>query len=299
MFTSNGDIYCKLFSNVPDSGIVELVGSYSHPNQGYDEDFLCRARARTGYGTEVAEPSNDDRFDRRLPPQSSGNMKLNEPEKDQDQEQRKVHFRNGGRKMYVKDAHDLNSSIKNGVAFDEESSVSSDCEYGGPSRFPKMPQDYLRTHSELKTPPKLKTPPDVKTPPELKTRAQFLPPPDIAKTSPKFVKSDGYGERQSHGNQLLNLRAALSEKELQLVELREQHLNILNRAADARQNWEEAIQARDRVILQLQRKLQHKESQLDRFYFCNLTTYICLACLLFPSHPSQSISRFLILYQCI
>jgi hypothetical protein len=238
MFTSNDKIYCKQDSgNHLDSGLVELVGSHCDPNRGHNEDILGRPCVRTEHSSEPNVNYDDGHFGRRLPPQSSGGREFEE-----DQEQRKVRFRNGSRKMYGRDtAHDRSSGIRNEGAFDEESSVSSDRGYGALLGFAKTPQDYFRTLPEILTPP------------------------EFTKTSPEFAKSKTHSEHQSHGNQLLNLRAALNEKELQLVELREQHIIVLNRAADARENYEEALQSKDRVIFQLQRTLQHKKTQHDRY----------------------------------
>jgi hypothetical protein len=233
-----------------------LTGLAPEINRGYNEDLLDRIPVRTGHSSEPIVNYDDNHFDRRLPPQSSSNREYEE-------DQRKVHFRNGRRRMYGKDGHSRGSGIRNGV-FDEGSSVSSDQRYGGSSEFVKMPPDYLRAPQKyLRTPPEFKTPPDYhRTTPEFKT------PPDFTKTPPEFAKTHSHAGHQSHSNQLLNLRAALNEKELQLVELREQHITILNRAAESRQNWEEALKSKDRVIVQLQKTLQHKKTQLDRFYFC-------------------------------
>ncbi|CAK9207897.1 unnamed protein product [Sphagnum troendelagicum] len=78
-------------------------------------------------------------------------------------------------------------------------------------------------------------------------------------------ESHGGGHaHQSFGNQLLSLRAALNDKELQLVELREQHISVVNRAAEARKNWEESLRSKDQVILQLQKALHHQKHALER-----------------------------------
>ncbi|KAG6552775.1 hypothetical protein Mapa_005723 [Marchantia paleacea] len=68
----------------------------------------------------------------------------------------------------------------------------------------------------------------------------------------------------NYGNKLLNLRAALNEKELQLVELREQHISVVNRGAIARKNWEDALKSKDQVIIQLQKALHARKCELDR-----------------------------------
>ncbi|BBN07978.1 hypothetical protein MPTK1_4g07780 [Marchantia polymorpha subsp. ruderalis] len=68
----------------------------------------------------------------------------------------------------------------------------------------------------------------------------------------------------NYGNKLLSLRAALNEKELQLVELREQHISVVNRGAIARKNWEDALKSKDQVIIQLQKALHAKKCELDR-----------------------------------
>ncbi|KAG0558833.1 hypothetical protein KC19_10G058300 [Ceratodon purpureus] len=240
MFTPNDKNYCKRDSgNHFGSGLVELVGPQLDLSRGYNEDLVGKPRGRAGHGSEPNGNVYDEgHCDRRLPPQSSGDRGYEE-----DQEQRKVRFRSRGRKVYGKETTPdrIISGVRNEGAFDEESSLSSDRGYGGLSGFPKTPPDYFRTPPEILTPPEFaKTPPD------------------------QFAKSKTHGEHQSHGNQLLHLRAALNEKELQLVELREQHIIVLNRAADARQNWEEALQSKDRVILQLQRTLKHNKTLHDR-----------------------------------
>jgi hypothetical protein len=51
-------------------------------------------------------------------------------------------------------------------------------------------------------------------------------------------------------------------QELELVELREQHLTLAARCAEARANWEEALAAKDRAIEQLERALSSKEEAL-------------------------------------
>lgn len=73
------------------------------------------------------------------------------------------------------------------------------------------------------------------------------------------------GLEQNYGNRLLNLRAALNEKELELVELREQHISVVNRAAIARTNWEDAITSKDQVIAELQKALHLKKCELERY----------------------------------
>ena len=262
MFTPNGKIYCKQTSGIDcDSGLRGLAGSHPDLNRGYHEDLISRPPARTEHSSEPNVNYDDNHFDRRLPPQSTNNREY-------DEDQRKVHFRNGRRRMHGNDGRTRFSGVGNGI-FDGTSSVSSDQRYGDLSWLDKMPPDYLRTPQEyLRTPPEFKTPPDYTwTTPEFRTPPEYKTPPDFTKKQPEFAKSHSHGGHQSHSNQLLNLRAALNEKELELVELREQHITILNRAADARQNWEEALKSKDRVIVQLQKTLQHKKTQLDRFCF--------------------------------
>ncbi|GAQ85387.1 hypothetical protein KFL_002320210 [Klebsormidium nitens] len=65
-------------------------------------------------------------------------------------------------------------------------------------------------------------------------------------------------------DELLKLRSAVNEKELELVELRESHMHLLERSAEARTNWEEAVASKDRAIDQLQEALRAKEKALER-----------------------------------
>ncbi|XP_073392257.1 uncharacterized protein [Physcomitrium patens] len=251
MFTPNGKLHCKRDSAVHlDSGPIEVSSLHLDPNRGYNEDPLGRQSMRASHSSEPNVNCDGDHFDRRLPPQSSGNR---EYEECHNQEHRKVRFRNGGRSMCrSKDTLTRNSGIRNGGCFDDGiSSVSSDQRCGCLPGPPNETLDYVLTPPERKT-----TPDFINTPPEYKSSSNFI------KASPEYAK--GHAGHFSHGNQLLNLRVALNEKELQLVELREQHITLLNRATDARQNWEEALKSKDRVILQLNRTLQHMKSQLDR-----------------------------------
>ncbi|KAK3264136.1 hypothetical protein CYMTET_27100, partial [Cymbomonas tetramitiformis] len=66
----------------------------------------------------------------------------------------------------------------------------------------------------------------------------------------------------TRGDVVLQLKAALTEKDLELVELREQHLTLATRCAEARNNWEDALQAKDRAIKQLEEALSAKERAL-------------------------------------
>lgn len=64
--------------------------------------------------------------------------------------------------------------------------------------------------------------------------------------------------------QLTNLRIALNDKEMQLVELRDQHVELVNRSAEARENYEEAIRCKDNVIQQLQEVINGKRAMFCR-----------------------------------
>jgi len=110
-------------------------------------------------------------------------------------------------------------------------------------------------------------------------------------------ESHGGGHaHQSFGNQLLSLRAALNDKELQLVELREQHTSVVNRAAEARKNWEESLRSKDQVILQLQKALHHQKHALERFGKFSLflllqcSSISCCSVHEYPS-PNNSLER--------
>lgn len=222
MFTSNGKIYCKRESSSIDNngrqnGHASMAGMFVENSRAYDEDLLERT---TGALRNEPKRSNydEDRFDRRLPPQSNNsNRGFDE---DMSEHWPGDHLRNGGGKhIYNIDnvldrksgARNVNNNRSN---FDEEESlIGNDHGYS---------------------------------------------------VHPEFAKKKSHYSQQTHGNQLLTLRAALNEKELQLVELREQHISVVNRAADARVNWEEALKSKDRVILQLQKALQYKKSALER-----------------------------------
>eukprot|EP00240_Pyramimonas_obovata_P005947 CAMPEP_0118953096 /NCGR_PEP_ID=MMETSP1169-20130426/55956_1 /TAXON_ID=36882 /ORGANISM="Pyramimonas obovata, Strain CCMP722" /LENGTH=340 /DNA_ID=CAMNT_0006900467 /DNA_START=195 /DNA_END=1214 /DNA_ORIENTATION=+ len=64
------------------------------------------------------------------------------------------------------------------------------------------------------------------------------------------------------GDTIMQLKAALSDKELELIETREAHLTLATRCAEARGNWEEALGAKDRAIAQLEEALASKEEAL-------------------------------------
>ncbi len=110
----------------------------------------------------------------------------------------------------------------------------------------------------------------------------------------KQQESHGGGHaHQSFGNQLLSLRAALNDKELQLVELREQHISVVNRAAEARKNWEESLRSKDQVILQLQKALHHQKHALQRFGKFSLFLLQCssISCCSVHEYPSPKNSQ--------
>lgn len=242
MFTSNGkNIFCKRDLNIHlNSSLIKLanVTSCSDLNRGYNEDIVGKPPSPTCHSSQPNFNYNHDQFDQRFLPQSSSNREC-----DEDQDQRTIRLENGSKRIYGKDrAYVQGSCIKQGV-LDEGSLVSNDYEYIGSSRLAKTPSSYLKVPSELKKP------------------SYF------SKTLPEFTKIQSHGGHQSYNNQLLNLRATLNEKVLQLVELQEQHVTVFNQAANACHNWKEALKSKDRIILQLQRELQQKKSQFDRFYF--------------------------------
>eukprot|EP01018_Ginkgo_biloba_P038984 Gb_19543 [translate_table: standard] len=69
---------------------------------------------------------------------------------------------------------------------------------------------------------------------------------------------------KNYASKLLNLRAALSEKELQLVELRVQYNSLVNKSVEAHRSWEEALKAKDRIIEQLHKSFRAKLHALKR-----------------------------------
>ncbi|EFJ37133.1 hypothetical protein SELMODRAFT_403262 [Selaginella moellendorffii] len=71
-------------------------------------------------------------------------------------------------------------------------------------------------------------------------------------------------QQKGYGNQLLTLRAELSEKELQLVEIQQQHNKLICRSTDAFKRLEVAIKTKDQVIWQLHQALQNKQNDLER-----------------------------------
>eukprot|EP00198_Chlamydomonas_reinhardtii_P000169 XP_001689504.1 predicted protein [Chlamydomonas reinhardtii] len=64
--------------------------------------------------------------------------------------------------------------------------------------------------------------------------------------------------------ELLNLRAALNEKDLELIELREQHVHLVARTHEARNNWEAAMSSKDRAILQLEEALASRQRAVEQ-----------------------------------
>eukprot|EP00899_Mesostigma_viride_P010064 jgi/Mesvir1/19059/Mv12819-RA.3 len=64
----------------------------------------------------------------------------------------------------------------------------------------------------------------------------------------------------SQMDHVLWLKSALSEKDLEMAELRQQHQKLVERSAEARENWEEALRAKDRAIAQMEEALLSMQS---------------------------------------
>ncbi|KAF6253880.1 hypothetical protein COO60DRAFT_1462988 [Scenedesmus sp. NREL 46B-D3] len=63
--------------------------------------------------------------------------------------------------------------------------------------------------------------------------------------------------------QVIRLKAALNEKDMELIELREQHMQLVARSQEARANWETALDTKDRAITQLEEALESSKRALD------------------------------------
>ena len=63
---------------------------------------------------------------------------------------------------------------------------------------------------------------------------------------------------------LLQLQSALNEKDLELLELREQHVQLVARSQEARINWEAALASKDRAILQLEEALASRQRAIEQ-----------------------------------
>ncbi|GFH22908.1 uncharacterized protein HaLaN_20439, partial [Haematococcus lacustris] len=77
---------------------------------------------------------------------------------------------------------------------------------------------------------------------------------------------DGRGPEE-----LLSLRSALNEKELELIELREQHVQLVARSQEARTNWEAALASKDRAISQLEEALEARQRAIETLVASNNT----------------------------
>ncbi|KAL0023694.1 hypothetical protein WJX79_003394 [Trebouxia sp. C0005] len=60
------------------------------------------------------------------------------------------------------------------------------------------------------------------------------------------------------------LRSALAEREAQLEELQDQHLRLVQRSQEARQNWESALESKDRALTQLEDALVTQKRTLQQ-----------------------------------
>eukprot|EP00775_Hariotina_reticulata_P011860 gene11860-12004_t len=64
-------------------------------------------------------------------------------------------------------------------------------------------------------------------------------------------------------DEVIRLKAALNEKEMELIELREQHMQLVARSQEARANWETALDSKDSAIAQLEEALASRQRALD------------------------------------
>ena len=76
--------------------------------------------------------------------------------------------------------------------------------------------------------------------------------------------SDGDLSQITITRQLLQLQSALNEKELELLELRELHVQLVARSQAARINWEAALASKDRAILQLEEALASRQRAIEQ-----------------------------------
>lgn len=65
-------------------------------------------------------------------------------------------------------------------------------------------------------------------------------------------------------DEVLKLKAALNEKEMELIELREQHMQLVARSQEARANWEAALDSKDRAIGQLEEALAARQRVVEQ-----------------------------------
>ncbi|KAK9803970.1 hypothetical protein WJX72_009211 [[Myrmecia] bisecta] len=80
---------------------------------------------------------------------------------------------------------------------------------------------------------------------------------DTADTGPDFSRAGVQDE-------VVWLRSTLNEKETELLELREQHIRLIHRSQEARQNWEAALASKDRAIAQLEEALAAQKHALEQ-----------------------------------
>eukprot|EP00798_Chlamydomonas_sp_ICE-L_P025727 gene25727-11385_t len=73
------------------------------------------------------------------------------------------------------------------------------------------------------------------------------------------IDPEHYMGHYAGNNELLHLRSSLNEKELELIELREQHVQLV----EARSNWEAALASKDRAILQLEEALASRQRSIE------------------------------------
>ena len=76
--------------------------------------------------------------------------------------------------------------------------------------------------------------------------------------------SGGVGDMTAVHNELLWVKANLNEKELELAELREQHLSLVKQSEQARVNWEEALTSKDRAIEQMEAAIVAQDRSIKK-----------------------------------
>ena len=63
----------------------------------------------------------------------------------------------------------------------------------------------------------------------------------------------------------------MNDKDLELLELREQHVQLVSRSQEARVNWEAALASKDRAILQLEEALASRQRAIEQLVSANST----------------------------
>lgn len=76
--------------------------------------------------------------------------------------------------------------------------------------------------------------------------------------------SAGPRDSPEHDEELLALRASFSGKELELLELQREHAALAGRLLEAQENYEEALEVKDRTIEQLATALRARDEALER-----------------------------------